>query len=326
MQANHVALGGTFDILHIGHISLLEKAFKSGRFVTIGITTDKFCKQSGKVLLDTQRQRKKNLLNYLKSKNWTKRAKIIWLNDIYGIAAKDKLLQAIIISKETVQGADEINKKRAKNKLKELKVIICPQVLAGDGKKISSGRIKSGEISQEGISYPQLLSKIAGKRFANNIRQNLKKPFGKITKIDRRVKFTRPVVAVGDVTTQNLLKNNIMPDISIVDFFVSRKRAFENLAQIGFAQPNPDYMVTNVPGQVSKELILAIQKALGSHNRGQIILVDGEEDLAFIPALLIAPIPSVIFYGQKNKGLVKVETTLDAKSKLCSLLQLTLEH
>lgn len=322
MQANHVALGGTFDILHIGHISLLEKAFKSGKFVTIGITTDKFCKQSGKVLLETQRQRKKGLQDYLKSKNWTKRAKIIWLNDIYGIAAKDKLLQAIIVSRETVQGADEINKKRAKNKLKELKVIICPQVLAGDGKKISSGRIKSGEISKEGISYPQLLSKIAGKRFTNNIRQNLKKPFAKMTKIARKARFVRPLIAVGDVTAQNLLKNDIMPDISIVDFFVNRKRAFENLAQIGFGQPNPDHVVINVPGQVSKELILAIQKALSSQNRGQIILVDGEEDLAFIPALLLSPIPATILYGQPGKGAVEVAVTPSAKDKLCRLLQL----
>ena len=70
---SHVALGGTFDILHKGHISLLEKAFSISKFVSIGVTGDKFCKESGKTPLENQTKRKENLLIYLKSKNWTKR-------------------------------------------------------------------------------------------------------------------------------------------------------------------------------------------------------------------------------------------------------------
>ncbi len=56
---NHVALGGTFDLLHKGHVSLLEKAFKVSKFVSIGITSDKFCKQSDKVPFEAQTQRKR---------------------------------------------------------------------------------------------------------------------------------------------------------------------------------------------------------------------------------------------------------------------------
>lgn len=319
---NHVALGGTFDLIHKGHISLLEKAFKISKLVSIGITTDKFCKKSGKIPYEPQDQRWKNLLTYLTNKGWTKRAKIVWLNNIYGTTTENKTLEAIVVSKETVKGASEINKKRAQNKLKKLTLIICPQVLATDGKKISSGRIRAGEISQDGLNYLALLLKIAGIRFDDRIRAGLKKPFGKIVKIDKKIKFTRPLISIGDISTQNLLKEDIMPNISIVDFFVNRQRVFQNLMQLGFNQPNPDYIVQNIPGQVSKKLIESVQKSLLSSTIGQIILVDGEEDLAFIPTLLSAPIPTTIFYGQPGKGTVRVDVTVDSKGKLWSLLNL----
>src|SRR3989338_15771 len=98
---DHVACGGTFDILHKGHLSLLNKAFKTGQRVSIGITTDKFCKELGKTPYESQRIRRQNLIAYLKSNRVEKRSKVIWLNDIYGTGARDKTLQAIVVSGET---------------------------------------------------------------------------------------------------------------------------------------------------------------------------------------------------------------------------------
>ena len=37
-----VAMGGTFDEIHAGHIVLLSKAFEEGEKVVIGITSDRF--------------------------------------------------------------------------------------------------------------------------------------------------------------------------------------------------------------------------------------------------------------------------------------------
>lgn len=319
---NHAALGGTFDLLHRGHISLLEKAFTCAKSVSIGITTDKFCRQSGKTPLEDQTARKKNLLSYLKSKDWSKRAEFVWLNDVYGTTLKDKTLDAIVVSKETETGASEINKLRAKYGLKKLKVIACPRILAQDHKKISTGRIRSGEISPEGQNFSLLLQKIAGERFNNQIRASLKKPFGKIIKTYSKTNLKRPIIAVGDISTQRLLKNHIVPNVSIVDFNVDRKRVFRDLSELGFAGPNPDYVIKNMPGQISKDLIETVKKVLKDKSRKHIILVDGEEDLAFIPALLLSPIPATIFYGQPKKGQVETIVTPETKEKLCTLLQL----
>lgn len=318
---SHVACGGTFDLLHKGHKSILDRALGISKKVSIGITTDSFCKEIGKTPYESQRIRRQNLVAYLRANRFDKRAKIVWLDNISGTADKDKTLEALVVSKETLDGAKKINGKRSKLKLKTLKIIVCPRVLANDGKKISTGRIKSGEISPEGINYKQFLVKIAGIRFDNQIRVNLKKPFGKIAGISKSTKVEGPLIAVGDASVKNLLKNKINPNISIVDFFVNRRRVFKNLAELGFAQPNPDYVVANTPGQISKELIETVQKVIMENSRNRIILVNGEEDLAFIPALLLAPIPATIVYGQPNKGLVQVDVTPQAKDRLCSLLR-----
>lgn len=318
---NHVALGGTFDLLHKGHEAVLQKAFTISKFVTIGITTDKFCNQSAKAPCENQALRHQKLLSFLKSKNWIKRAKIIWLSDIYGNTLKDKSVEAVVVSHETRKGANQVNAERLKHKLKRLAIVTVPQVLAYDKKPVSSGRIRTGEINANGQSYESLLSKIAAKRFNPIIRQKLKIPFGPVTADSELKNIKPPVITIGDVTTAKFTGLKISPKLAVVDFFVNRKRVYQNLQQLGITSPNPDYLVKNTPGQISKELITSINKSY-RNLQNQVILVDGEEDLAFIPALLLAPIPTIVFYGQPQKGLIKVEVTPSAKAKLCTLLNL----
>lgn len=318
---NHVALGGTFDLLHKGHQAIILAAFKMGRKVTLGLTTDKF-NGGSKNTFEKQNLRKRNLINYLKRNKLDKRVKIIWLNDIYGPTLKDKTIQALMVTRATKKGADLINLKLREKGFQQLKIIQLPQLKDQESKIISSSRIRLGEIDQRGRNYKKLLLKIAGKRLSEKVRQKLKVPMGKIVNLashPRGVKLN--IISVGDITTRNLLKAGIIPKLSIVDFYVQRKPAFSSLKQLGFTQINPDLELKNTPGQISKTLILEVEKAF-KNPQGQVILVDGEEDLAAVPATLLSPLGTKVFYGQPGKGLIKLDVTLQLKEKLCKTLQI----
>lgn len=316
-----VALGGTFDLLHKGHRHLLQKAYAVSQQVMIGITTDKFIFNTKKAILQNQSVRKTNLIKFLKQQKYFKRTKLVWLNDIYGPVLKDKSIQALIVSPETLVNAKLIITKRTKLGLLPPQLIKIPWVKDAKGKTISSTRIRAGEINSEGEYYKQKLLKISGKQFNNSIRAKLKKPLGKIVKITPNLKFLPNIITVGDITTTNFLKIGISPKLSIVDFFVERKLIFGNISQLGFKTINPDYEVKNSAGQISKNLVLAIDKAL-QKSSSQIILVNGEEDLAVIPAVLLSPLNTYIFYGQPAKGAVLLKVDLETKQKICSIVSI----
>ena len=139
-----VCIGGTFDILHAGHMALLKKAFEIGSIVYIGLSSDEFVRKSGKEAKPYE-ERKKALEEFLSSKGWKSKAFISPLDSVYGTTPFEDF-DAIVVSPETVERAREINDIRRRNGLKELKIYVVPFVLANDGIPISSSRIKNGEI------------------------------------------------------------------------------------------------------------------------------------------------------------------------------------
>jgi len=145
-----VCIGGTFDILHKGHKMLISKAYelagKDGS-VFIGVTTDNFIKNKGEI--KSYDLRVKQLEDFLGKNGFLQKSIIKPINDKFGPTIH-KDFDAIVVSIETKNNAEEINKLRQKNGKNQLKIIIIPLIVADDGKKISSSRIRAGEIDNEG--------------------------------------------------------------------------------------------------------------------------------------------------------------------------------
>jgi pantetheine-phosphate adenylyltransferase len=105
-----VVLGGTFDLLHIGHHKLLKTAFESGQFVTIGLTSDNFNHSRQKKSSQIYEKRKTQLTSFLQQNGWQNRYRILQIHDLYGKADTNPKLEAIIVTPETRTNAHLINK------------------------------------------------------------------------------------------------------------------------------------------------------------------------------------------------------------------------
>ncbi len=146
-----VAVGGTFDELHKGHKTLLEKAFEIGEEVIIGLSSDEFVlKMSKPHMTASYVEREKELEAYLQEHALSKRTRIVPLNDSYGLTIKGDDLDALVVSKETEAIASRINEIRKESRLPPLKIVAVDMVQAENSHPISTTRIRKGEIDRNG--------------------------------------------------------------------------------------------------------------------------------------------------------------------------------
>ena len=144
-------MGGTFDILHIGHESLFKRASNEGDRILIGLTTDERAKKDrGTAHINNYRIRKENLEFLLNSLGILGKFEIVPLSNDWGPSVIDEHFEAIIVSEETKHTAEKINKIRMKEGKSELKIVVVPMIMAFDGQAISSSRIRNNEIDSQG--------------------------------------------------------------------------------------------------------------------------------------------------------------------------------
>lgn len=296
----HVLIAGTFDGLHAGHRTLLTEAFRVGDRVTIGVTSDafvaKFKSQTQKTIKSYQ-ERTHNLEIWLRKQQLFERATIIPIDDPYEPAASMKNLDALIVTSETRERGEEINNLRQGLALSPLALIEVPMVPAEDGEPVSSTRLRNREIDPDGrLVMPEAL------------RFTLSKPLGKIltgTQIDTSIVSNRylPIITVGDMATKTILDAGVVPMLAIVDGKVGRK-PFPHVVN----RLQSKVSVKSGPGFISREADKAIEGGLF-----RAIIIDGEEDLLVLPAIMHAPLGSILYYGQPGKGLVEVVVTQKVK-------------
>ena len=149
-----IAMGGTFDIIHHGHITLLSTAFDISEKVIIGLTSDEFVQKKGKNPIHKYDERLKNLTSIIFKKFPNSYFEINQLNNDFGPAVFEKEVQALVVSDETKNQGNILNKLRSERNLSPVEIIVVPMTLAKDGKKISTTRIKNSEIDSDGNLLP----------------------------------------------------------------------------------------------------------------------------------------------------------------------------
>jgi len=149
-----IAMGGTFDIIHHGHITLLSTAFDISEKVIIGLTSDEFVQKKGKNPIHKYDERLKNLTSIIFKKFPNSYFEISQLNNDFGPAVFEKEVQALVVSDETKNQGNILNKLRIERNLSPVEIIVVPMTLAKDGKRISTTRIKNSEIDSDGNLLP----------------------------------------------------------------------------------------------------------------------------------------------------------------------------
>ena len=159
------------------------------------------------------------------------------------------------------------------------------------------------------------------------LRKRLKAPLGLLIKgsfeetmkeLKKVIEKEKPskIVAVGDVVSSNMMKYGIYPQVFIVDNTVMR----ETIAPIQ-ADVNETIYVRNAAGTLTEEAREGVKKALDKGGRLIRVMVDGEEDLLTLAAVVYAPENSLVVYGQPHEGVVAVITTKEKKDEVRKIIE-----
>ena len=141
------------------------------------------------------------------------------------------------------------------------------------------------------------------------LRPELKEPLGPIyTDAGALVRDAgRPLVAVGDVVTYHIVRAGEPPDVALVDGRTKRDAVDEEIAA-GIGGFDREMRVENPPATVTDDLLSTL------------VVVDGEEDLAALPAVLAVPEGGSVVYGQPDEGMVLVAADPTARERVRGLV------
>jgi len=127
-----------------------------------------------------------------------------------------------------------------------------------------------------------------------------------------------PLVAVGDIVTYHLLEAGHTPAVALVDERTERSAVDSEVTETigGFDRR---ITVENPAGTLTDDLLAALEAALDA-DVTTLVEVDGEEDLAALPAVLAVPEGGTVVYGQPGEGMVLVAPDADTRDRVRSLL------
>ena len=227
-----------------------------------------------------------------------------------------------------------------------------------NGHKYSILDIRYSKTGKKELTLPKYLRKEMRKPLGavvsgsvNRLSETARKIVQSINRLDYKPTV---IISVGDIVTMSLLKVGFNPDVKIVDLRSRRKEiVFRNqnflaselasrlktrsvtprsssesegslrrsLAQTSTRSKNFDCF--NEAGTINLKATDTIEYAIKKYlkeKKKSWIIVNGEEDLLALPAILFAPLNSLVLYGQMDLGVVIVEVTEEKKKKVEEIL------
>ncbi|HDJ27413.1 MAG: DUF359 domain-containing protein [Thermoplasmata archaeon] len=124
------------------------------------------------------------------------------------------------------------------------------------------------------------------------------------------------VVAVGDAVTKVLLDSGVVPSVAVVDGRTKRG-PFEWGSQLEAFPRRIE--CRNRAGGIDRELWVAVRNALSSPPC--LVLVEGEEDMAAIPAILEAEEGTLVLYGIPDRGVGVIPVSRRSKERAWRIVE-----
>ena len=325
-------IGGTLDRFHAGHRNLLLSALSDCQKVEVWVTVDSIARAKDPRVSPWE-DRVKEIQQAFGSD--AGRLEFYELQDLYGPAPVHNEASAIICTTETMPECMAINRMRQEAGLSKLEIISVEHTMSWDDRPISSSRIRRGEIDREGHSWIPEPFESNEMVLTPQVETELKDPFGQLIPgpedepnhaMSEVLKLTEgahgPLIAVGDVTVKTLQDLGRPADIALIDGRTKRE-VWEGAEGIDPSLYDSVLKCSSPAGRLTPSLLSSCEAAISSWcdaKTSSLIIVDGEEDLA--PLLLhpLAPIDSVILYGQPGKGVVIRWCGEDAKQRCRRLL------
>lgn len=313
MRKRHklIGMGGTFDHFHAGHEKLILFAAELAEQVLIGVSTEKLTQHksfAGQIQSYTERVRA--VSQFCKRNHIV--AIITPLNDPFGPTLEDSQVQALAVTPETLPGGNKINELRENLGLRELPIYICDFFIAENGQALHADQIRAGQMSRAGKDYHQVLDQDLV--LNNEQRQAFKVPQGELVaapEIDAR----SPLVAVvGDYCLENFIQHHWPYNLGVFDLLQQRQTFDSKLLHNLSHTTN----LHNPAGVITRDLTEKLLANLATKKAH--LQIEGEEDLAAVALVILAPLGTEIYYGQPQQGMVQMVVTEELKQHFYDVL------
>tara|TARA_X000001036_G_scaffold48031_1_gene38389 strand:- start:839 stop:1336 length:498 start_codon:yes stop_codon:yes gene_type:complete len=132
---------------------------------------------------------------------------------------------------------------------------------------------------------------------------------------------TEYIATIGDICTIKIFEQIREPNLAIVDLKTKRNITLDNnqlkaIMKIGINKIE----VENPPGSISNQMWKAIESSFSNENNTR-ITVKGEEDLATLAVISMAPKGAKVIYGMPDRGMVVVDVNQQSKKRANNFLK-----